>query len=788
MRNIVIILVLVFVLVLFIVPTWADIKLLQNVIIVKADSTEWLADHAANELVRYVAQMTGANVQIVNTTQAKTDKFLLGANLPEITSPDSKADLMYILALEEETNWFKSLPRPEQKDILHDGFRIQSKNDNKLTISAVKPIGLLYGVYEYLEKYCGCGFFWDGDYVPQRVHFPIVGIDDAQIPRWPVRHFGISSTWGLAKWHHQFRSLRQRKQILDWMVKRKLNWSYNFFGPTIGTSGVVCRDVFGIPDTEPDNFTFSGWPGCLDFPAHVRTNMIQADIDYGRQRGIKRIFYIPYGNVPHQFRQMHPDYNYVDHLGYSATVLYPDDPECTRWSQSFYQAIIETYGTDHVYCDTPFCESSGAAEAEESFKIKLAAAQRMCKTLKEIDEKAIWQSDSWDFGALGHIWTPDRIKRYFQNLPQEMMQIYDTAGLGNPFYKRTNYFEGTRWELGILHSFQGDDHLHGNLEHAIGVFQKLAEDPRATNCEGIYHVPECSGHNVLFFDLTTHLAWNPKGITLESFLNEYTQRRFGEKDFQKMRPAIELLVKSVYGGSPGGGDQIPIYKKLGCPYGPANWWPIIDDKVADHPAATGKGITELRQAIQQALSCRRTQQNNPLYVNDMVDWTRQYLANVFNWATIRAYQSFKKGDVDNMNSSIEKARNCLKHIGMILSTRADFSLQRQIDWAMQVPKSNPYLPWYMKQHCVNDLYSANEVYEQMHWFYTPRMEVYFNELQKRVSQEIKAITWGDIANRCSEFRNRWLNEDIIVPDEEKFPGTTMEAVVAVIENLEIDGK
>ena len=70
---------------------------------------------------------------------------------------------------------------------------------------------------------------------------------------------------------------------------------------------------------------------------------------------------------------------------------------------------------------------------------------------------------------------------------------------------------------------------------------------------------------------------------------------------------------------------------------------------------------------------------------------------------------------------------------MILSTREDFSLQKQIDRVMQVPGANPYLPWYMKQHCVNDLYSSNEVYEQLHWFYGPRMEVYFSELEKRAA-------------------------------------------------------
>ena len=37
----------------------------------------------------------------------------------------------------------------------------------------------------------------------------------------------------------------------------------------------------------------------------------------------------------------------------------------------------------------------------------------MCAVFKELDQQAVWESDSWDFGALPQVWTPDRIRRYF---------------------------------------------------------------------------------------------------------------------------------------------------------------------------------------------------------------------------------------------------------------------------------------------------------------------------------------------------------------------------------------
>ena len=233
----------------------------------------------------------------------------------------------------------------------------------------------------------------------------------------------------------------------------------------------------------------------------------------------------------------------------------------------------------------------------------------------------------------------------------------------------------------------------------------------------------------------------------------------------------------------GRNGQPPIYQKLGCHYGYAAWWPVVDDKRADHPARDADGVPELRKAVRLALSCRRTQQDNHLYVNDMVDWTREYLAHVFNWATLNAYDAFKGRRLDEMKNFVSTARTCLRLIDSILSTRPDFSLHRQIERVMKVPGTNPHTPWYIKKHCVNDLYSNNEVYEQLHWFYGPRMEIYFSELEKRAAEGVNTITWGQIADRCGAIERRWLNEGIAVPEKDRFAGTTMEAVVAAVKTI-----
>jgi hypothetical protein len=163
---------------------------------------------------------------------------------------------------------------------------------------------------------------------------------------------------------------------------------------------------------------------------------------------------------------------------------------------------------------------------------------------------------------------------------------------------------------------------------------------------------------------------------------------------------------------------------------------------------------------------------------------RTELAHVFNWSLIRAYKAFSNGDADGLETNARLARLCLNQIEAILSTRPDFSLQAQIDWAMRQPGANPHLPWYMKQHCVNDLYSSNEVYEQLHWFYAPRIEVYLAELERRAAEGTRTIAWTDIAGPCEAIRERWLNEPIAIPVAEHYPGTTIEAVVDAFASIE----
>jgi hypothetical protein len=97
---------------------------------------------------------------------------------------------------------------------------------------------------------------------------------------------------------------------------------------------------------------------------------------------------------------------------------------------------------------------------------------------------------------------------------------------------------------------------------------------------------------------------------------------------------------------------------------------------------------------------------------------------------------------------------------------------------MKIPGVNPFIAWYMKQHNIHDGYAATEGYEILHWYFGPRMEAYFRELEQRTRQGIRTITRNDIAETCGAIERRWLEQDIRVPETERFVGKPLDAIAA----------
>ena len=178
------------------------------VISAKANENE---KHAADVLNKYLFKITGASFLIVDDTHTKSDFEIIVGNT-------SRNDL-------------------KENKINHpDGFSIITKN-NLLLLNGGRGRGVVYAVYTFLEKYCGCRKYCNDEaVVPKNTTLVIPDrIDDVEIPamnfreyyykatvdeeyrEWHklMRHFpnDSSSQWGM--WVHTFNKLVPEEKYFD---------------------------------------------------------------------------------------------------------------------------------------------------------------------------------------------------------------------------------------------------------------------------------------------------------------------------------------------------------------------------------------------------------------------------------------------------------------------------------------------------------------------------------------------------------------------------------------------
>ena len=133
-------------------------------IIIPVDPTP-TTKYAAKELKKYIAKVSGAYIaEFVDTRKEKPEEIVLG-----YTSRGGYTE-------------------EEREELGDEGFIIRTVGEKIFIIGARR--GVLYGVYEFLEKYCGIRFYTrDFEKIPQTETLYIPNIKcDKQIPKFSYRN------------------------------------------------------------------------------------------------------------------------------------------------------------------------------------------------------------------------------------------------------------------------------------------------------------------------------------------------------------------------------------------------------------------------------------------------------------------------------------------------------------------------------------------------------------------------------------------------------------------------
>ncbi len=636
------------------VPAIAGMLVLSLQIACYASETS-IQRHAVREFAKYAEMITGAAPRIEPAgvcLQEDTAWVVVGAGP---VADDLQAKGLFQL--------------PDE--LGEDGFLIKSVRDGGkeyVVLLGGSPRGTLYAVYHYLETFCRVGFFGDGERIPHLDELPMSDLDVVSRPRWPMRQYMMDCDYTSYWWDHE-----EWQREVDWGAKHKFNVLSSNIDFTATWRKVWKRFGVDVPPTSLSAPPFHPWAlwhnWAMKPPYPVAFQEYQAElakqyVDYGRSLGIRMApnFTGFIGQVPRDFYEAYRDRARFIEVGWvrfepPGVFLHPEDPLYGQVAQAFAEEFIRQYGTDHLWAGQSFCEMRPVEDPHETLAYEVAVAKKNLEAIRAVDPEAVLFTNSWTFLDRGK----EHVKAFLDALPDDAYQVWempsDYQGRQRQ-YRELDYFHGQPWLFGFLYSYGGTTMLHGDLADLIRRGQEVASDPRADRCLGMCLQPEALRHNPLAFDLLSRVAWNPTELTLDAYLKDYAERRYGVESAPNMLAVLQELAASVYGEP---GIEVPLYMvRIGSQH--------LDPARPSALDQAKRFIPRLHGALQIALRESSRLQSNALYQHDLIDIARQYLSDLFNLHVAQLASACQARDREVFDREIDALRQILADQEMLLSS------------------------------------------------------------------------------------------------------------------------
>ncbi|MFZ5518580.1 MAG: alpha-N-acetylglucosaminidase [Candidatus Zhuqueibacterota bacterium] len=449
----------------------------------------------------------------------------------------------------------------------HDVFELAGEN-GKIILRGNSANSLAVALNWYLKYFCLTSVSWYVD-VPIELprHLPPVNQTIRKVNSQKNRFFFNYCTFGYTmafwQWHDW-------ERLIDWMALNGINMPLAITG-----TEYIWQEVWrqhGFSDEEIRSFFTS--------PAHLpwyHMSMIsrwggplpQSYIDHGfalqkkilareRELGMTPVLPAFSGHVPKELKNKYPEIN-ISILG-TGWHMFPEenytyflDPYDSLFPQiqrQFLEALINHYGTDHIYGSDPFNEVTPPSW-EPAYLAK--TGQTIYHTMSAVDPEAIWLQMGWLFHYDAIHWTQERVKALLTSVPRGKMIILDYFCENTEVWRKMESFFGVPSIWCYLGNFGGQTAMSGPIQRIDSLLTKAFAENE--NMCGIGSTLEGLDVNPVVYEFLMEKAWHDKKIDLGSWFQDYARRRSGSHD-----PAIEtawlLLREKVYGSDDGGGGAV----------------------------------------------------------------------------------------------------------------------------------------------------------------------------------------------------------------------------------------
>jgi len=623
-----------------------------------------------------------------------------------------------------------------------DCFELESKNGG-IIVRGSSPSAIGYALNWYITRYCHEQFSRAGKHfslpqslpvIPEKVH-----ITSPYERRYFYNYCTYSYTMSFWDWNRW-------EQEIDWLFLHGVNMPLAVVGMEAVWQNTLRR--FNLPEEIISEFipgpaytawwlmgNLEGWGGpvsqaWIDHQAVLQQQIVARM----RELGMTPVFQGFYGMVPDALRKLCSQNKIYDGGIWAGkngfrrpAFLDPSDTLFTSMAAVFYKEQEKLYGQTKFYGGDPFHEGGNT----EGIDITRSASL-IQQAMQDAHPGSTWVLQGW--------WN-NPTDKLLAGVDKSHTLILDLYAEGNPQWERRNGYDGIPWLWSCLLNFGGRIGIYSRLNQLASEPSRALNSPWGQQLKGIGMMMEGDETNPINYELLFDAGWNRQPIDLPKWLSDFTLARYGTKD-ENAEQAWKIIAATA----------------LNCPYGQEgtsqsvfcgrgdtvnmNAWPYGTLKLYYDPV-------QLQRALVLLLQCGSKIKSTDTYQYDIVDLTRQVLANYGQSLYQEIMDAYKKKQLVIYQQKTKEFLTLMDDQEKILSTRKEFLLGNWIESARKAaPVKEDKALFEFNAKALISVWGTKGVAEELHEYanrewagmiqslYKPRWVAFFNVLRQRLEGKL----------------------------------------------------
>lgn len=553
-----------------------------------------------------------------------------------------------------------------------DYFELSSVGQ-QIQIQGNSPVSLASGFNWYLKYYCNSSLSWCGNQTQMPVKLPAL---KEKVRMQTPLHTGFYLNYCTFSYSMAFWGWKEWECEIDRMAMNGITTPMTMVGVECVWRNMLKR--FNYSEKEIKEFipgpAYLGWflmgnlegmggplPDCwFDRQEELQKKILARMKAYGMEPVFQAFFGMVPGNLPTKYPE-------ADIIGQGKwinfdrpPVLNPIDPLFEEMASVWYEEYEKLYGTAHYYAGDLFHEGGKTENIDVT-----EAAEYVQDAMQKAVPGSVWVIQSWGGNPTDEL---------LAGLSKKNTIIIDLCAEYWDRWSERNAFGGFPWVWANITNWGGNIGLHGRLD-AIASEPVRARTTSTTYplLKGIGNVPEGIGTNPVVFDLACEMRWRDSVPDLTEWLHDYAAYRYGRTD-EVLNKAWDIFHQTAYGTYKG-------HRRPSESYLCARPSLKVRTVSAWGSARIYYKESEFEEGVKLFASVKDKYKGQDAYEYDLVDFTRQLVANKGRILYQRIIRNYKNQQADSVAYYSQKFLALILLQDELLSCRPELSVATWINQA-----------------------------------------------------------------------------------------------------------